>query len=534
MNKPSMPPAQPAAWVDKIVPENEALTLILAPTGSDAALTSGFLRQAGLSVAIVVGIDELCGRITQGCGAVVLAEEVLTHENAMQVFQVLRGQPAWSEIPLVLVTTKGQAGAERLRQISDYGSPGNISVLERPFRPGTLVSALEVALRSRKRQYEVRNLMVQLQQANHAKDEFLAALSHELRTPLSPVLLLATEGASNHDLPEAVRRDFEQIAHNVSLEARLIDDLLDLTRITRGKLSLTLTAVDVHAAVRTALATTQTEFTERRIGVELSLEASRHFVQADPVRLQQVLWNILKNAAKFTPPGGRVRIATTNEGDEIHVAITDTGIGMEPDELARAFEAFAQGNHAQTPGRHQFGGMGLGLAISRRLMELHGGAIEARSAGTGQGSTFVTRLPLSAILPEPVSPVSRARSHHPHPPRDRKRLLLVEDHAPTRGAMRKLLANRGYHVEAAGSLAQARAIIGAQEFDLVLSDLGLPDGSGYELMAELQRRGGVKGIALSGYGMEADVEESKRVGFVAHLTKPVTVQALDAALKAAF
>ena len=525
---------RPVAWLDQIPPENEALLLMLAPTGSDAELTTAFLGEAGLRSEIAASIEKLCAKMQQGCGAVVLAEEALTTESANLLFETLRGQPPWSEMPIILITTRGAEGAERMRQISDYGSSGNVSVLERPFRPATLVSTLEVALRSRKRQYEMRNLMVQLQQANQAKDEFLAVLSHELRTPLNPVLLIATDGATNSNNPESVRRDFEQIAQNVSLEARLIDDLLDLNRIIHGKLSLYLMRVDAHAALRTALATIQTEFSEREISVELAMEATAHGIAADPVRLQQVLWNILKNAAKFTPKGGHIRIATATDGGDILITIADTGIGMEPDELARVFDAFAQGNHTHAVASHRFGGMGLGLAITRRLVELHKGTIKAESAGLGKGSTFIVRFPLSkesaiprqpelpALLPLPVSAASP------------KRLLLVEDHDATRAALQKLLQRRGYHVAAVGSLAQARAVVGQQKIDLVLSDLGLPDGSGYELMAELHGRVGIKGIALSGYGMEADVKQSMVAGFVAHLTKPVTVEALEAALSSAF
>ncbi len=236
--------------------------------------------------------------------------------------------------------------------------------------------------------------------ASKAKDNFLAALSHELRTPLTPVLLLASEEAANPDLPASIRADFEMIAKNVALEARLIDDLLDLTRITRGKLTLDVRPADVHVVLQDALTTAREDFAEKRIDLHVNMRAARHQVQGDPVRLQQVFWNVLKNAAKFTPEGGRVDVETSQpDRDRLVVRVTDTGIGLTPAELARIFDAFSQGEHADTPARHKFGGLGLGLAISERLAELHGGALRARSPGRNQGATFEIELPLH---PEPV------------------------------------------------------------------------------------------------------------------------------------
>jgi PAS domain S-box-containing protein len=231
--------------------------------------------------------------------------------------------------------------------------------------------------------------------ASRAKDNFLAALSHELRTPLTPVLLLASEEAINPRLPPEVRADFEMISKNIALEARLIDDLLDLTRITRGKLVLDQRAADAHVILQDALNTVQPDFRDRRIEVSVVMGAPRHRIHGDPVRLQQVFWNVLKNAAKFTPVGGRVAVEThVVDRNRLLVRVTDSGMGMTPAELKRVFEAFSQGDHADAPGSHQFGGLGLGLAISERLVHLHGGAIRASSPGRGQGAVFEIELPL--------------------------------------------------------------------------------------------------------------------------------------------
>ncbi|HWA28759.1 MAG TPA: ATP-binding protein [Lacunisphaera sp.] len=231
--------------------------------------------------------------------------------------------------------------------------------------------------------------------ASRAKDNFLAALSHELRTPLTPVLLLASEEAHNPRLPPEVRHDFEMISKNVALEARLIDDLLDLTRITRGKLVLDHRPADAHAILQDALNTVELDFRERRIDLKVTMAAPRHRLHGDPVRLQQVFWNVLKNAAKFTPLGGWVRVEThVADRNRLLVRISDSGIGLTAGELKRIFEAFSQGEHADTPAGHQFGGLGLGLAISERLVQLHGGAIRASSGGRGKGATFEIELPL--------------------------------------------------------------------------------------------------------------------------------------------
>ncbi|HEY8995723.1 MAG TPA: ATP-binding protein [Lacunisphaera sp.] len=515
--------------------------LVYAPTGSDARLTVELVQLAGIQAEAMPDIATLHAEVARGCGAILLGEEALAHAATKELFRTLQEQPAWSDIPVALITSRGIASEERLRRLAAFGAERNVTLLERPFRPGTLVSTLEVALRSRHRQYEVRRLLTELsaardaaERANRAKDDFLAALSHELRTPLSPVLLLATAATSDPDLPPDIRHDFEVIARNVGLEARLIDDLLDLTRITRGKLSLDLQPVDAHDILGEAIATARSEFDDKRQILETDFCARRSWLNADPVRLQQVLWNVLKNAAKFTPRGGRIRIETEDDtaAQEIRITVTDSGVGMTPEELSRVFDAFAQGDHAKRDSAHHFGGLGLGLAISRMLMELHGGRITATSPGRGLGSSFLVQLKAS-VAPLPsreittsAAPGQATLSVLP----THRRVLLVEDHGPTRTTLEQLMKRRGYVVCAAASLQEARRLIATENFDLLLSDLGLPDGNGCELMEEMRAKGQVKGIALSGYGMDLDVAQSRQAGFDTHLVKPVNVQTLEAAL----
>ena len=347
------------------------------------------------------------------------------------------------------------------------------------------------------------------------------------------MLLVSSDSAVNPDLAPEVRADFELVRKNIELEARLIDDLLDLTSITRGKLVLNRQRVDLNQVLKDALGTVGKELLTKQIELVLALEAAPMILEGDPVRLQQVCWNILKNAAKFTPAGGRI-IARTRRDDtppHVRIEISDTGIGLTPSEKERIFDAFRQGDHATGTGSHRFGGLGLGLTISRMLVELHGGKIYATSEGRHRGALFTIELPLADVtstVPETFAPgdapVSASR------PGMRERVLLVEDHDETRLSLERLLERRRYSVISAASISEARAIAEAQSFDVVISDIGLPDGLGYELMQELRDRFDLLGVALTGFGMEADVQRSRDTGFVVHLTKPATMQRLEDAL----
>jgi PAS domain S-box-containing protein len=376
---------------------------------------------------------------------------------------------------------------------------------------------------------ELKKSLAREKAASRSKDDFLAALSHELRTPLNPVLLIASDAAKNRELPPGIRSNFETIRKNIELEARLIDDLLDLTRIISGKLSLEMQDLDTHAALREAIKAIKAEVEAKQIRVSLKLKAKQHCISGDPARLQQVFWNVLKNAVKFTPSKGKIIVETTNDEALVLVKISDTGIGMTPEELARVFGAFSQGDHARDS--HRFGGLGLGLAISQKIIEFHAGRIHADSKGRNKGSNFTIELPFSAIKNKSSLPRKNPSAHlSPVQKNKGARILLVEDHEPTRNALANLLTRRHYKIKAAGSIAEARKIAAEEEIDFVISDIGLPNGSGNDLMMELCQRYALKGIALTGYGMENDVQNSLTSGFVAHLTKPVRIQALERVL----
>jgi len=391
----------------------------------------------------------------------------------------------------------------------------------------------------RKREAALRVSEASAKAASQAKDDFLATLSHELRTPLNPVLLLATEAARNEALPAEVRADFETIAKNVALEARLIDDLLDITLIARGKVVLDLRPTDVHAILRDAVAMVREEIDQKQIAVKLELKSDRQTVLGDDVRLKQVFWNVIKNAAKFTPPGGQILIETSqpDNGEALLIKVTDSGIGMTQMELDRIFEAFSQGDHAKQGSTHRFGGIGLGLAISRMMVKLHSGSISAASPGRNQGTTILIKLPLhhGKVKASPVvngSAQAGLPSVKAETDRHLHRILLVEDHQPTAQTLNQLLTRRKYEVVVANCLAEARECANRDDFDLLISDIGLPDGNGCELMNELRDRPNFIGIALTGYGMEEDIKRSQEAGFVLQLTKPVSVQALEGALLA--
>ncbi len=367
--------------------------------------------------------------------------------------------------------------------------------------------------------------------ATHAKDDFLAALSHELRTPLNPALLLATSLAEDRTLPEPVRADIDVIAKGIALQAQLVDDLLDITRITGGKLRLDLRPIDAHAALRHAHDILRADIQSREINVTLDLSAKRHTIKADAVRLQQIFWNVLKNAVKFTPRGGAVTVCTRNPEHKpgtLEVEITDTGIGIEPEMIGKVFDAFIQEDSDRG---HRFGGIGLGLAITQRLVELQNGKIRAESEGRGRGATFRIAMPLeagAALVDGAPDPGTIAGS-----PAVSRRILLIEDHDQTRVTLAQLLQRRGHIVSGAATIVDAREAVAAGGFNLIISDLGLPDGDGHKLMAEMHDSYGLPGIALSGYGMDHDIARSRESGFFAHLTKPVDIHALESAIAAA-
>jgi signal transduction histidine kinase/ActR/RegA family two-component response regulator len=411
-----------------------------------------------------------------------------------------------------------------------------VRVRERTADLGEANAALQAEVAERRRAEEgLKRAKEVAEAASRAKDQFLAVLSHELRNPLNPVLLAVS--AMMDDPPQAadIAPTLAMIRRNIELEARLIDDLLDVARCASGRMVLDLKVVDAHTLIHQALEVCQAEARSAGVAVDLELTAASHHVEADPARLQQVFWNLIRNATKFTPCGGSIAIRTRNEeaplgdasGCRLIAEVVDTGMGIEPELLPRIFDPFEQGEDAL---RRRFGGLGLGLAIGRSVAEAHGGRITASSAGRDRGATFTLEL---AALPVPIpTPPAPAPPAHEEPPcHQALRILLVEDNKDSLQQLALLLGWRLHVVRTAANLASALELGLAEEFDLLISDIELPDGSGLELMRELKDRRPVPGIAISGFSTEDDIRMSKDAGFSEHLAKPIVFQTLEEAVR---
>lgn len=369
--------------------------------------------------------------------------------------------------------------------------------------------------------------------ANRAKDRFLARLSHELRTPMAPILGISSLLEVDESLPREVREQLHVVRRNAEVEARLIDDLLDLTRINRGTFALNREAVDLERLVKEAIETAAgATLAAGKLRLVLELSAAEPFVWGDPIRLTQALCNLLTNAVRYTPAGGTITVRSRSQDpDGIVIEIHDDGRGFDPDDLPRLFEAF------ERAGMPEGGGLGLGLWIARSIIDDHGGVLSAHSAGVGQGATFFvflsTVLPAGAVVAPPADPYRFEPSANGRADRP-LHILLVEDHLDTAFAISHLLRRLGHkvtHAESPEAALAAAAAPSARPIDFVVSDLWLRSGSGLELMPELAGRYGLRGIAISGLGGDGAIARSRAAGFSRHLTKPITFGTLRDAIR---
>ncbi|HEX8456005.1 MAG TPA: ATP-binding protein [Pyrinomonadaceae bacterium] len=520
--------------------------LLLAPTGRDAHMVAKVLAEAGVGAEACADIHDFCRKLSEGAGAAFITEEALDAVALKCLVEALDGQPPWSDFPLVVLTSGGGGAPPNLKALKALGDAGNVTLIERPTRVITLVSALHSALRARRRQYEVRQhllarqraeeeralLLAEAEEANRTKDEFLATMSHELRTPMTAILGWA-QLLRSHTLSEAdFERALETVERNAQAQNKLIDDLLDISRIITGKLRMDLRPVDLAAVVGATVDALRPTAEAKAIRLQSLLDAQVGPVSGDPDRLQQVVWNLLSNAVKFTPKGGRVEVRLERAASHVEINVSDSGRGISPEFLPHVFDRFRQADGTST---RKHGGLGLGLSIVRQLVELHGGTVRVESAGEGQGATFVVQLPLM-VERRPPEDTHAARPRHPTAADSRSfdcppalkglRVLVVDDEPDTLRLLRTVLERCGSEVETAGSVAEALAAFEGWKPDLLISDIGMPEADGYELIAELRAAEAgqdkhVPAIALTAYARVEDRIRALNAGFQVHLSKPI-------------
>lgn len=499
---------------------NEQRVLILAPVGVDGVLAQRVLRQSGIACRICPSLDDLCSEMHSGAGAILITEEVLWHRKLDSLVAALNSQPSWSALPIVIAADMDRSLYERapvLRQLEKF----KVTFVARPVITVSLVSMLRSALAARARQYQVRDLMENLQKEINSRDAFLAMLSHELRNPVSAVrnaIQLMELSAGNADLHASCRDVIDRQSRDLT---RLLDDLLDVARVTQGKITLDRSRVDI----RQLLSELAKDLGDTlSCNLSLVLPEEELVASCDRLRIKQVFLNLIDNADKFSEAGSSVIVTAQAADSWISVSVKDEGIGITSDKLNTIFDLFAQATQPTQPSR---GGLGIGLTVVRSLVQMNDGTISVHSAGTGKGTEFVVRLPFA--------PAGEARPSS-HPPVDDhaapKRLLLIEDDADGASMLKALLETDRHQVtvcaDGQSGLSEAR-----MDPDAIIIDIGLPDCSGYDVARSLREQPAFSDtllIALTGYGSERDRQRARESGFDHHLTKPVDFTTLRALL----
>jgi signal transduction histidine kinase/ActR/RegA family two-component response regulator len=495
--------------------------MIIAPIGRDAELMCTHLEAAGMLCEAVDDVKAACDAIRDGAGALIFTEEALQPNVTPSLAKTLDEQPPWSDVPIIILTGEPSLDTKS-RSFGELGRRTNVTLVDRPVRIKSLVSAAQSALRARERQYQIRDLMDTLEDRINERDRFLAILGHELRNPLGAILLASQmkddDGRLDGEHAELIERQSKHLT-------RIVNDLLDLSRLVSGKIVLKRQVIDLRDAVRQSLETVQAAAARQHITIEVKPTEVKLPIDVDPVRADQIITNVLTNAIKYTPEGGHVAVELDLDGDQVRMRVTDDGVGIAPDRIGTIFELFAQAENAI--GRAQ-GGMGIGLALVRNLLHLHGGTIHAKSDGVGNGSEFTVHFPLA--LPrvdaqEPERRTAAVRSGDGLP----RRIIIVEDNPDVRELLRLKLRRLGHAVDAVGDgVAGATAIIDTRP-DLALVDIGLPGIDGYEVAMRV--RGslgpGVVLVAVSGFGQPDDKRKALEAGFDEHITKPADVTDIE-------
>ena len=509
----------------------EGRVLVLAPTARDAALSRGVLADADVPCEVCPDLDAVCREMEAGAGAAVVTEEALGGDGETCLSEALGRQPPWSDFPLIVLTG---GGADSLAAARALETLGNVTLLERPVRVATLVSAVRAALRARRRQYLLREHLAEreriaeaLRSADRRKDEFMALLGHELRNPLAPMRtslhVLRLHCGDDPVLAQLGAMLERQVGHMV----RLVDDLLDVSRITRGKVDLRVETVELADLVSRSVDSVRPFLDERRHRLEVVLPATPVRLNADPARIEQVISNLLSNAGKYTEVGGHVRLTAEARGDHVEVRVRDNGIGIRPEMVSQIFEMFTQ---ADRVGGRLREGLGLGLTLVRSLVEMHGGTVSVSSDGPGRGSEFVVRLPLAAPSQAARAAGGPAAASE-RPAGNGVKVLIVDDNEDGAKSLALLLELAGGHdVRVAHDGPAGLAAAGALRPDVVLLDIGLPNGmTGYEVAGRLRGEVGLTDaflVALTGYGQEEDRRAAAAAGFNAHWVKPVAPTAV--------
>jgi len=501
--------------------------LVLAPTRGDADLCRRFLDAARLASEICETDTAICDALKQPAAVLVVAEESLHGPAGACIRDHLAEQPEWSAMPIIILVGRG-AAHRRLGTLEDYDVYGRITLLERPVRMAAFIGTLRLALRERRQQYRVRDLLAERAERISQRDEFLAMLGHELRNPLAAVLICG-------DVLEAAPPDSSQagqcrrvITTQARQIKRLLDDLSDVSRINRRKLSLEREPTDLRGVLEDAVSQVLGEINARRQTLELDLDPQAVPLLADPMRLRQVFANLLTNANRYSADGGHIWLHLAIGDGLARVSIRDDGVGLSADALTRIFEPFYQDRGAGGPRA----GLGIGLALARSLVEMHAGNISVHSAGPGCGSEFVVTLPLHEGTDLPASPAPSIRSAPLGRPEPR-RILLIEDNREFAGGLKQLLEARGHSVDLAHDGAQALRVAHDSHPDVVLLDIGLPGLDGYEVARRLRRVSGLSGvrvIAVTGFGRVTDKQRCRRAGIDRYLVKPVGLPELEAAM----
>jgi signal transduction histidine kinase len=504
----------------------EDRVFIYPPTRRDGEVTCQILERFSVPCVVCGDAIKLAAQIERGVGAIVMTDAIAADPRSAVILSALNAQPAWSAAPIILMcrSDRRSAAVEQL-----VAALSNVTILDRPSSTRTFVSAVRTAIRGRRRQYQLRDQLAALQAAEDSlkaadqrKDEFLAMLAHELRNPLAPIQN-ASEILARTIPPQTVgRAAVEVVKRQLTHLTRLVDDLLDVSRITQGRIQLQKRPLDLHSIVTQALESVEPLVAQKRHHLIVSSEPGQLFVDGDSARLIQCVTNLLTNAIKYTADAGEIRLRSANDGENAVISVSDNGIGIPEDLLPRIFGLFVQ--NARSLDRSE-GGLGIGLSVVERLVSMHGGTISATSPGPGRGSTFEIRLPK---IDASISSLKEDEALRVAP----QRILVIDDNVDAADSIADLLRLDGHDVSVVYSAPSALETFIPFRPDVVLLDIGLPDMNGYQVAEEMRRAGSVARIvALTGYGQPQDLRRAREAGFDAHLVKPVDIAVLQNVLR---